>query len=556
MKTLLVGLDGFDPVLTEAWMKAGRLPVLSGLASAGRFSALPSLIPPLSPSVWTSILTGVNPGRHGVFDFTVRKGHRVSLQVGFDRRAPNIFEILSIAGRKVIAVGFPGSAVKAKVSGAVLAGWDSPFSVRAGRRGCWPERLHPALVKRFGKDYLTFDAINQFSDPADVGEAVRSLKKTPYRRAALALSLCRERDLGPADLLAVYFPEADAAGHQFWHLHDPASPRRRVAAGNRFSGDPLESVYASLDAAVGILVDGYGPDAVMVVSDHGMGGSGVKALSINRALSDCGYLALKGGRSGAMADLAGRMALGAARLAPPGIRELAAARVLKGLTDASLSMMRFGGMDWDRSLAFSEDLGYAPSIWLNGRAIDGQRGQGAEPAVAGEIIEALMSHPGFSDKVTSVFRREQLYAGPYSRRIPDILLDFALDGDYSYSMVPGLFRTMKSPVETLPEYCLSGEKGGSRHGSHRGSGIFIFASDAGAGAAEAGGSMSVYDLAPLILTLHGLGTGRYFDSERSCTGPERIDVSAVRLDGPDRRMRSREADHVEGRRRLELLGYL
>ena len=556
MKTLLVGLDGFDPVLTETWMKAGRLPVLSGLASAGRFSPLPSLVPPLSPAVWTSILTGVNPGRHGVFDFTVRKGHRVNLQVGFDRKAPNIFEVLSMAGRKVVAVGFPGSAVLGKVSGAVLAGWDSPFSVRAGRRGCRPERLHHTLVKRFGKDYLTFDAINQFSEPADAGEAVRSLRKTPYRRAALALSLCRERDLGPVDLLAVYFPEADAAGHQFWHLHDPGSPRRRAGAGAGFSGDPLESVYASLDAAVGILVDGYGPDAVLVVSDHGMRGSGNTALSINRALSDGGFLALKGGRRAALLDLAGRLAVGAARLAPPGIRELAAARGLKGLTGFSLSMMRFGGIDWDRSLAFSEDLGYAPSIWLNRPAIDRLRGPAAATAVAGEIKEALRSHPDFSDKVMSVFMREELYQGPYARRIPDILLDFALDGDYSYTMVPGLFRAMKSPVEPLPDYYLSGEKGKSRHGSHRGSGIFIFASDASKSAGQACGEMTVYDLAPFILMLHDLEIAYYFDSERSFGGRERVDISGIHPDGTDRPMGLRGADYVEAQQRLERLGYL
>ncbi len=556
MKTLLVGLDGFDPVLTETWIKAGRLPNLAGLASAGRFAPLPSLIPPLSPAVWTSILTGVNPGRHGVFDFTIMNGHCVSLQAGFDRKAPNIFEMLSMAGRKVIAVGFPGSAVMGKVSGAVLAGWDSPFSVRAGRRGCRPESLHPVLVKRFGRDYLTFDAINQFSDSKDVGKAVRSLRETPYRRAALALSLCRERDLGPVDLLAVYFPEADAAGHQFWHLHDAGSPRRRAAASAGFFGDPLENVYASIDAAVGILVDGFGPDAVLVVSDHGMGGSGMTALSINRALADKGFLALKGGRGNAVADLAGRMATAAARLAPPGIRVLAAARGLKGLTDASLSMTRFGGIDWDRSLAFSEDLGYAPSLWLNRRAIHRLRGQEAEPAVAGEIIEAIMSHPGFSDKVTSVYRREQLYAGPYAGRIPDMLFDFKLDGDYSYSMVPGLFRTMKSPVEPLPDYYLSGEKGKSRHGSHRGRGIIIFASDNPESAKQADNAGTVYDLAPFILMLHGLGINNYFDSEQPWGGCDRVDISWIHPDRKDLGMRMRGADYIEAHQRLEQLGYL
>ena len=237
----------------------------------------------------------------------------------------------------------------------------------------------------------------------------------PLQRATLALSLLRPGMVGPVDLLAVYFPEADAAGHQFWDLHDPGSPRRGRNGGQGPTRDPLERVYGAVDRAVGVLVEGYDPDALFVVSDHGMGGSGNSVLSLNRFLEKAGYLKLGGRMRLAAMDAASGIARAAVMRLPARLRERAAEGP-RGMADASMTFMRFAGMDWKRSEAFSEDLSYAPSIWIN--RLSPKAGDRVKELVR-SITRDMVQDPVMKNVVASPYGREELYSGPHIDRIPE-----------------------------------------------------------------------------------------------------------------------------------------
>lgn len=71
-KMIVLGIDGMDPLLLRQFMDAGKMPHFAALASQGSFLPLQTSIPPQSPVAWASIITGLNPGRHGVFDFIHR----------------------------------------------------------------------------------------------------------------------------------------------------------------------------------------------------------------------------------------------------------------------------------------------------------------------------------------------------------------------------------------------------------------------------------------------------------------------------------------------------
>jgi predicted AlkP superfamily phosphohydrolase/phosphomutase len=71
-RAIFLGLDGLDPVLTEKWMAEGKLPNLSRLREQGTYSRLRTTFPALSPVAWSTFATGVNPGRHNIFDFLNR----------------------------------------------------------------------------------------------------------------------------------------------------------------------------------------------------------------------------------------------------------------------------------------------------------------------------------------------------------------------------------------------------------------------------------------------------------------------------------------------------
>jgi len=68
-RVVILGLDGLDYGLTQKLISEGRLPHLKALAREGCFKPLASTVPPISPVAWSSFQTGVNPGKHNIFDF-------------------------------------------------------------------------------------------------------------------------------------------------------------------------------------------------------------------------------------------------------------------------------------------------------------------------------------------------------------------------------------------------------------------------------------------------------------------------------------------------------
>jgi predicted AlkP superfamily phosphohydrolase/phosphomutase len=68
-RVVVLGFDGVDERILREYLDAGRLPRLARLRDRGAFAPLLSETPPESPVAWASLLTGVNPGRHGIFDF-------------------------------------------------------------------------------------------------------------------------------------------------------------------------------------------------------------------------------------------------------------------------------------------------------------------------------------------------------------------------------------------------------------------------------------------------------------------------------------------------------
>ena len=71
-KVIVIGLDGMDPRLSSAMMKAGQLPNLQKLSAKGGFSELGTSTPPQSPVAWATFINGAGPGSHGIFDFIHR----------------------------------------------------------------------------------------------------------------------------------------------------------------------------------------------------------------------------------------------------------------------------------------------------------------------------------------------------------------------------------------------------------------------------------------------------------------------------------------------------
>src|SRR4030067_1364950 len=81
MRTILIGLDAFDPAFFEQLHSKGKTANLSKFVDAGGYARLQVTDPPQSEVSWTSIATGLNPGGHGLFYFVHRNPASYGLQV-------------------------------------------------------------------------------------------------------------------------------------------------------------------------------------------------------------------------------------------------------------------------------------------------------------------------------------------------------------------------------------------------------------------------------------------------------------------------------------------
>jgi predicted AlkP superfamily phosphohydrolase/phosphomutase len=71
-RAVILGFDGMDPELAARFMEEGKLPNLARLRDHGTFRKLRTTNPPISPVAWSTFMTGVNPGKHNIYDFLAR----------------------------------------------------------------------------------------------------------------------------------------------------------------------------------------------------------------------------------------------------------------------------------------------------------------------------------------------------------------------------------------------------------------------------------------------------------------------------------------------------
>ena len=90
-RLVIIGFDGMDPDLVREWIDQGRLPTLKKLADQGGLYPLQTTHSPESPTAWASFATGVNAGKHNIYDFLVRDTTTYFPDLGMVRREPPKF---------------------------------------------------------------------------------------------------------------------------------------------------------------------------------------------------------------------------------------------------------------------------------------------------------------------------------------------------------------------------------------------------------------------------------------------------------------------------------
>jgi predicted AlkP superfamily phosphohydrolase/phosphomutase len=84
-KLIILGIDGMDPQLLRQFMREGKMPNFAKLAEQGSFRELTTSIPPQSPVAWSNLITGMDAGGHGIFDFIHRDPKTLQLYFSTSR---------------------------------------------------------------------------------------------------------------------------------------------------------------------------------------------------------------------------------------------------------------------------------------------------------------------------------------------------------------------------------------------------------------------------------------------------------------------------------------
>jgi len=90
-KLVILGFDGMDPNLVREFVARGQMPAFAQLMRAGGLRALETTASPESPAAWASFATGVNPGKHNIYDFLVRDPATYRPGAGMTRTQPPTF---------------------------------------------------------------------------------------------------------------------------------------------------------------------------------------------------------------------------------------------------------------------------------------------------------------------------------------------------------------------------------------------------------------------------------------------------------------------------------
>jgi len=295
-KLLVIGLDGADWAVLDPLLRQGRMPHLARLIANGVRADLQTIVPTLSPVVWTTIATGVEPDRHGILDFLVRDPRTGEEQpvTSVQRRTPAVWEMLSEAGVPVGVVGWwatwPADPVRGYLVTDRLA--YQLFGYRAdlkdARGKTWPESLYGSLRPRIlAPDAVPWQDLRPFltgprTEPQQFSADERQLldefrtvlaSSGTYLGAALA---CRQQ-MHPR-LEMVYFEGTDTAAHLFMRYRPPALPGV-PGEGQASFGAVVDRVYEAADRWVGELLEGLdGSWTVMVLSDHGFATDATRPL--------------------------------------------------------------------------------------------------------------------------------------------------------------------------------------------------------------------------------------------------------------------------------------
>ncbi len=465
-KVLIIGLDGATYTILDRLMADGVMPFLRDFIAQGVRAPLRTIIPALTPPAWTSLRTGVRPGKHGIFDFfrkAAPDSHHIEMLTGKDIAAPTLAQYANQHDLTAAVLNFPVTFPSPPIQGYLIPGW-MPW--KQLRFACQPADFYGRL-----KELPGFNPRELAMDMKQEEKAIEGTAEEEYkawidvhirkdRQWLQIVRLLRESD--PPDYTAIMFDGTDKIQHLMWRFLDPACYSLQPDDFELEMRDYVLRYYRALDEVIqGIAALAFQDAAIFIVSDHGFGQQAF-TFFVNTWLEQQGLLAWA------------KDAPAVSDQAILGIGQLARHTYL---------------LDWEKTLA------YAPTPSANGihivrQSAEHPHGVSAEMylpfrdhlvAQLQQVVDPIHGQP----LVAEIWTREEIFAGPYMELAPDLTLVMR-DG--------GLISILAAETAVAPRSVISG--------THAPLGIFA-AQGSGLQAGLTSPELSILDIAPLAL--YGMG---------------------------------------------------
>ncbi|MCB2225763.1 MAG: alkaline phosphatase family protein [Desulfarculaceae bacterium] len=411
-RLFVLSMDGVSQDFAARAAAGGLMPNLGHILEQGLSAGLASSLPTVSTVAWANYMTGVNPGKHGVFGLVERHPDPFSVLIpsSTDIKAPTLWEMLGRGGVPVGVMNVPLTFPPKKVNGFMVSGFLSPDLSQA----TYPVELAPRLMEM---DYRIEADMSLASEEPEFFLA--ELGDTLARRFKAAFQLMREGDW---EFFQLHLTGPDHINRLYWDAWTEGGDTGRAR---------LAEFYRRLDGYLGELVEILPPSCpLLLVSGYGITRS--KGLVyLNQWLEANGYLLFGKGK-----------------------------KELKNLHGDSKAYSLIPGRIY---------------LNLEGREQKGSVVQGRPyEDLREELIHRIggLVHPETEEPlVAKVHRREEIYSGPQLSRAPDLVVEPAPGYDFKANLgVSGLVAPPERagmPAKDDALFYVSGIKEGLRSGEPR-----------------------------------------------------------------------------------------
>lgn len=494
-RIIVIGIDGgcwdyIDPLLEK-----GLVPNLQRLIDNGLRGVLKSTMPPITPAAWSSFITGKNPGKHGLFDFLVRVGNDLVPFSSTHRQGTPFWKYVNNNGLRAGIVGIPVTYPPQEVDGFMIVGFGAPDETT---NLTWPPHLLDPLEEKYGKYKVIIP--HEVVTEEGLDEYLTATLENEVRQTKIALDLAQSYEL---DLLAINFQSADQFNH---YVEDYAY---------------VEQVIIGIDQNIGRIMGRFPNANFILVSDHGSRrpkgifllrnwlfehglvhylprevGS-LTTAEINHVLAR--FLQGHYGWNGPGEKLVRRFLGGVFSVMPTWGKQRFVNTLLEIVPYRFFHYQYTNEIDWEKTRIY--ELSSYGSFYVNSN-----HGvpNGEYEELRDEFIGLLFS---IQDPTTGkplihhVYKKEELYDGPYMDLAPDLVADFSRSA-YAFTATGYQDNVEKSTLFIEPI---------NYFGTHIPEGIFVFCGEDFKGSAGWVQSASIVDIPATILYLLGVPIPEDFD---------------------------------------------